>query len=439
MSKILKGFVEVDSLQSMVPGTISRLGELSIWAMTYTKDKTEFADPETPGYRLVATSFLNEAQTRIEPEQSLVKEIIETVKAVYTYTTTHPAPLDNVDFHATIVAEFYDRVNRLRFGPLMSNGQILLPEWLEWESLGTPGVVVKIWLADEAFASQYDLYDIVVIPPIANLDQFFAVPADVRAAIAAVTPSQMMDTIQNAKSRNPETYIRTETFKYISPRQGDPETPTNWTVLIYGLQGDNIDAIKDAMVAYVLGNSSHTREEWEAILPDLFKRTEFIILPRWDRVAIPDLAVQTGIYSSISSPQEVIANAANTVDFYLPAWVQQAGNIVTIPFIYKGLSLDIVTGPNNDVFASTFTKLFSDYVSVSSTSLDFNRMRLITQEWILLIERMILVAESFDRYTTIPEPMRVIYRNNKKYLSAYYENVNFIVNLKMDQTVVAPA
>lgn len=439
MAKILKGFVQIDSLQSTVPGTISRLGELSIWSLTFTKDKTEFSDPDVPGYRLVATSHLNEQGQRIDPDQILVKEIIKAVKHVYAYTNTHSAPFDVEDFRATMIAELYNDVNRLKFGPLMTNEKATLPEWLEWESLGTPGTMVKIWLSDEAFSSQYDLYDVVVIPPFEHLDDFFGLPNDVRAKLSAITASQMMDTIQAAKSRNPETYIRTETFKYVSPRIGEPKTDTNWTVLIYGLQGDNIDAIKDAIVDFVLKNSTHTREQWEAIMPDLFKRTEFVILPRWDKIAIADLAVQSGIYSSISTPQETIRHAVSKISFYTQPWIETEGNLKIIPFVYKGVSLDVVKGPNNDTFADSFEKLFADYVALSPSSLDFNRLKLLTQQWIILIERMLIVAENFESYTTIPEPFRIIYRDNKKYLSAYFNNVNFIMDLKLTQEAVVPA
>lgn len=438
MAKILKGFVQIDSLQSMIPGTISRLGELSIWSLTFTKDKTEFSDPQVPGYRLVATSYLNEQNNRIDPDQNLVEEIIDVVKKVLSYTATHTAPYDVDDFHATVIADLFNSVNRLKFGTLQTTEKATLPEWLEWESLGTPGTMVKIWLSDEAFASQYDLFDIVVIPPFEHLDDFFGLPNDVRAKLSAITASQMMDTIQNAKSRNPETYIRTETFKYVSPRVGDPKTDTNWTVLIYGLQGDNIDAIKDAIIAHVLANSSHTREEWEAIMPDLFKRTEFVLLPRWDKIAIPDLAVQSGIYSAIASPQEVLRHAKSKITFYQPTWIDTEDNVKIIPFIYKGLSITVVKGPNNDTFASSLEKLFPDYVALSSSSLDFNRLQLLTQDWILLIDRMLIVAENFESYTTIPEPFRIIYRDNKKYLSAYFNNVNFIMDLRIVQNTVLP-
>jgi hypothetical protein len=64
---------------------------------------------------------------------------------------------------------------------------------------------------------------------------------------------------------------------------------------------------------------------------------------------------------------------------------------------------------------------------VSTGSLDFNRMVKKTQDWIILMERMLIIAEDIDNYLTIPDPFRIITRDGKRYLSVYYEQVNFLV------------
>lgn len=425
MSKILKGFVEIEALQNAAAGIISPIGEMSTWSMTYTKDKNEFSDPAADGYRLTATNYIDTVDGPLIPTQALVNQVIDVVRRVMVYATTTPQPYNLEVYHASLVAALVNSVSGLRFGPLRTNGFIQIFDWLEWDSLTIPDTKVKIWLSDEAFANQYDLFEIVVVPPISNLNDFFLTPNAVRTQIASTTPSQMMDRIQEAKDRNPETYIRSEMFNYVSPILSDAPTPTVWSVLIYGYQGDNIDAIKDALIDYILANSTHTEEEWRAIFPDIFKRTEFVILPRWDIMSIPNMTVQSGLYRSILVPQETIQYAKDNIDFYTQQWIEN--NVELLPFDYKAIMLEAVNGPNNVESVDSLITIFPDYIPVASTTLDFNRMTQVTQDWLILLERLLLVAENLDSYTTIPNPLRIVKRNNTRYVTAYYNNVNYLV------------
>lgn len=434
MSRILKGFVEIEALQDAQPGIISPIGEMSTWAMTYTKDKNEFTDPAVSGYRLLATNYIDSVDGPVVPLQALINQVVDVVRRVVAYATSTPQPYNLDDYHNTIIASLFNSVTGLQFGPLRTNGYVQIFDWLEWDSLVEPGTKVKIWLSDESFANQYDLFDIVVIPPIPNIDDFFLTPNAVRVKVAAVTPSQMMERIQEAKDRNPETYIRSEQFKYVSPILSDPQTPTTWSMLIYGYQGDNIDAIKDALIAFILDNSTHTEDEWKAIFPDIFKRTEFVILPRWDIMSIPNMTIQSGLYRSIIDPKEAIVFAKANIDFYDQTWIED--NIEIFPFDYKAIMLQAVNGPNNVDTVDSLITVFPDYIPVASTTLDFNRMMQVTQDWLILLERMLIVAEDLDNYTTIPAPLRVVKRNNIRFVSAYYNNVNYLVKPRV--IVVGP-
>ncbi len=428
MTQILKGFVEIDSLQDLTPGVTAPLGELSLWSMTYTKDKSEFSHTDFPGYRLTVFNFTDSSGNILTPTEAFVKEISQIVQYAMNYTALNMMPYDVSNFEATMVADAVNNATSLLIGPLYSNNQIALPEWISWNSIAQAGVSVKIWLCDTAFRNQYDLFDITPVAPLSNLDDFFKTPNQVKTALGNVTVSQMMDAIQLAKAGNPETYIRTISFNYISPVLGADPIPTNWSVLIYGLQGDNVDAIKEYLQNYILTNSTHGRADWETIFPDIFKNTEFTILPRWDKMAIEDLAVQTGIYGSITDPKESITYAKNNISYYTQEWIDD--NVEVIPFPYRYISLVIVGGPNNTIGSQHFKEIFSDYIPAGTTSLEFNRMVSKTQQWMLYIEQMLLIAENLDSYLTIPDPIRVIKRDGVKCLSLYYEEVEYLVALK---------
>jgi hypothetical protein len=47
---------------------------------------------------------------------------------------------------------------------------MVIPEWISWKSLSHPDTDIRIWMVDQAFQFQYPDYEIVVIPPVDDLD-----------------------------------------------------------------------------------------------------------------------------------------------------------------------------------------------------------------------------------------------------------------------------
>ena len=430
--QILKGFVEIKALYSNVPGVVSPIGELSQMSSTYMYEKGVYEDINYPGYRLLSAKSFDTVQGEIQVQDSLVAEVLSVARAIYVYTTTHDRPYDPIILRNTLMADYATDVGGLNIGPTVDTATLSLPEWASWTSLTHDNAQIKVWLADAAFADQYDEYEIIVIPPLTPVDQFF-LPADqVVNLLAAATPDRLFDQTQDAKNGKPETYIRNLKFNYVAP-MSTLTVPSYWSVLIYGGQGDNLDAIKDAIINYILAHSTHTQTQWEVILPELFKRTEFVILPRWDLYAIPDLAIQTGIHSSLMNPAESMQYVQNQIDFYSSLHIQQHTTIV--PYPYKSLQLAIVAGDKNMDGKQSFPALYSDYIPVPTTSLDFNRMSLTTREWSLLMASMLLYAEKIDEFSAVPKQFRKIVRSNKLYLSGVLNNVNYLVSAKRNQGV----
>jgi hypothetical protein len=198
--------------------------------------------------------------------------------------------------------------------------------------------------------------------------------------------------------------------------------------LIYGKAGDTIDAMKEAVDRYALTHSSHTHAEWTVRFPELFKRTEFMILPRWDKYSIPDLAVETGLHSSLADPYEAVNFAKTQLPFYPSSWVES--HLTFVPHFYKSLMLVVVDGPDNLSGKERFTALFPDYLPIATTSLDFNRMQQVTRDWSLTLHDMLLVCETIDEYTVVAEKYRKLRRNNNIYLAYLYQGINYLVAAK---------
>lgn len=142
-------------------------------------------------------------------------------------------------------------------------------------------------------------------------------------------------------------------------------------------------------------------------------------------MSIPNMTVQAGMYRSILDPHEAIAYAKAQIDFYAQNWIDQ--HIEILPYDYKAIMLEAVTGENNSDGITSLRVVFPDYIPVPTSSTDFNRMTQVTQDWMMILEQLLIVAENLDSYTTIPEGIRVVTRNNQKYVSSYYMAVNYLV------------
>lgn len=424
----IKGFVTIAQYVNNNPGQVSALGELSTWSMTYTKERGEYISNIIPGYKLHSFKCIDESLIPQSIPQAQVDQTLQIIQAAVVYATSHIRPYDPLDFRNTILGSFFGRISDLTLGAFVDNGALALPEYIEYVSTEHNDNLIKVWLADQSFQDQYDEYEIEVIPPMLPLDDFFGFYAAAVTRIQDRTLTDLTLDIQAIKDVHPETYLKLLEFNYYNRLNLNQVTKTNWAILIYGKAGDQIDKIKDALVDYILNNSTYARQDWAVIFPDIFKRTEFAILPRWDLLSIPNLSLQSGLYSSMMDPIDCVNFALAHIDFYPDPWIED--NITIMPIDYKAIMLVVVNGNDNVLANAKLNEVFPDYIPVSSLHLDFDRMTIKTREWVLLLEQLLIAAESATLYNTIPGHLRRIVRNGILYISVLYENVNYLVAAK---------
>lgn len=424
--KIIKGFATIDAFENRNPGQTAILGELSDFSRTYTRESSNYTDPGVVGYQFVSfKAYDTTTNLEVSLSSDQAKEILSMIRECVSYAQTHIRPYNEIDFKSTLLATFYQKIADVQFGVFTDNGNISLPEWLSWKSTANGGNQIKVWMADAAFQTQYDEYHIEVIPPIDLLDHFFFAYGNVVSELSAVTLPLFMEKIQKRKGSRPDTTTRILNFAFKNLLNANQSYLTNWGVALYGQQGDNIDNIKDAIVDYILKNSTRGRNDWESILPDLFRRTEFVVLPRWDLISIPNQTDLSSLYKNMMNPKECLSFAKSSISFYDSAFIDD--NTIVLPFDYKALSLVAVNGNTNVVEAAKLDKLFSDYVPIPSTSADFNRMTESTRNWILFMQKLVIVAETAQTYSAVPNTMRKQVRNGNLYISAMYNNINYLV------------
>ena len=425
----IQGFVEISQYVSNVPGTVSVLGELSPYSRTYSKEKGLYQNSGLPGYSLVTFRALNATGQMVVLPADQVLEILEVTRAVVAYAQGHTRPYDEEDFLLTIQSQFAVSISNLGFGSFVSGPTISLPSYLVWTSTLT-GNQTRIWLADEAFQAQFTGYEIAIIPPLDNINNFFLPYTEAKAMIDSMSITVFMSKIQEAKNKYPDTVTHILEFDFYNRYDQTVKSPCKFGVLVYGLEGDYIDAIKDAIVEHLLNNSTYTEEQWRSVLPDIFKRTEMTIIPRWDDLAVENLTEQASLYSSMINPyqnQQFVQTFLGTV----PAvWLQN--NMYTLPFPLKTLMSFVVNGTNNEVGKSNFKTMYPDYLPIPSTSLDFARMSIPTQQWVLFIDDLLIEAEKATALSTLPSGMRRVTRNNKIYVAKIHDGVNYLVAAKIN-------
>lgn len=426
----LKGFVTSSFFTRNELGQVSPIGEISTHCLTYAKEKGIYASSDFNGYDLYTfISALNTVPTPLTNNQA--HHVLEIPSYVYNKIINLQSEVFADELLVELGNEFEGIANNFELGAIVSNGTYWCPEWISWHSLDPlfdTENSIKVWLSDPSFKIQYDEFEIVVIPPFANIDDFFKTGIEVERKIKLITPVTITNMIQEAKGTIPETIIRTEVFNYVDPMNSSHIVPTVWSVLIYGEAGNNIDSISDALTEYVLANSTHPREDWILILPDLFRRTEFIMLPLWEKYSIPNRVLEAGIHTPIVNFKTSNALIKLVAKTYSSAHIDD--NICSVVMPYKSMSLVAIGSLENRDGLYKLSDVVSDYISVSSTSIDFNRMSLETQTWALMIDRLIQVAEIMNKFSTMPTGTSKVIRDGILYATQRHDNIHFLVAAK---------
>lgn len=429
----LKGFLRVKSLINNTQGQNSPIGELSTLGLTYTRDRGEYFNAAQPDLALISM-LSNDVVLGKIPVASAMKDHVLLVSAwLLAYAITKGNAINLPDLQVDIETQFATSAGNFILGTLVSNGAISVPSSIKWNNIVLDANNIQIWFSDSVFRTQYANSEIVVIPPIPNLNDFFLTAGQVKTKIEERPIQVSTDLIQLAKNGHPETVIRTNTYDYKNPAAPSIVVPTNWSVLIYGIAGDNIDAIKDAIITYILANSTRTREEWTILLPNLFKRTEFNLIPRWDKFAIPNLSIQQGIYSPVINLKETVVFVKARIPEIPAAHIDNFLESFSHP--YRSLSVGSIGSPDNLNTNFSLVAIFPDLINVSTNNTDFNRMGTLTKQWLDMIDDMLVIAESINETTDAPLGTRKVKRGNTLYLAKTFANIQYLIACKSSYPV----
>lgn len=455
----LKGFVAYGAMSDNVPEEVALLGELSLRSGTYAKDRALYATtagtaPSSTAVNLSVFSSKQSDGSDAAIPVDYTTTLLAIGKWIYEQSLSGQFSSDNNAFLQALLSEFSGQIKDVVVGSMLQQGTQWMPESITFHftsaSADQPSYTsitrVKLWFSDHSFATQYDEYLIEFVTPLPDgspLDDFFKPSSQVATEVESVTLPDLMQQVQTVIGNDPPTMVKTLNFDYHDPNDASYTHPTNWTFIIYGQAGNNIDAIKARLIEYILANSTHSREDWAKIFPDIFTSTEYIITPLWNQYAIPNETVDMGVYSptvSVARAQQ-IAPSVFVGTKYTQDHINANMSVMGVP--YKSLGMIVCGGPDNRDGITQFEHQWPDYIAVPTSSLDFDRMSPDTQSFVSLLYQLLKIAEDMTEFSDIPINFTRLKRTNPSgvdvlYVVATYQDIQYLVVAKSWLNAIFP-
>lgn len=412
---------------------ISPIGELSTEAETYALDKGIHTLPNIPSTTLFSFKSLRDA-AEVEVPVPVLQNSIELSQWLFNKCLDNTFVANNNIVNQGIQAEYRNRLDRIKIGRVIGDSQNrYMPEFIEFSIKGlNEDNRIKIWFVDSSFRQQYPYHDIVVIPAIDNLDDFFG---DVDLVLATKVDEllpKIHDKANHLKGKSPYTKILTFNYEWYNPSNTEQRKVFPWTVLIYGGINSNLDLIKDAIVKHVLAHSTYERNRWEKIFPDLFVPSEYIIAPLWTRYSVPNKSIVAGMFSPTIKYVEIPEFTKKVFGAYTEAHLNQ--NLEISSSLYKSLALFICGHPQNRLAPISFYEKWPEYALMRSVSDDFNRFSLDTQMFVKSLTELLKWADESTPDTELPEHMTRMQRGDIYYVAITIDRVQYIAVMRWNYT-----
>lgn len=437
---ILKGFVSLPALANNASGQTAYFGELSTYASTFSRTKSNFTKPDTcPGVEVIAFTTKNDTGAYITPSATVANHILTVAYWVYQQHQAGmiPSNASKAAFIADMVAPGNNpdmtgvEINEIISG---ASPTLRMPDYVKW-SFTSAGVVhdIKIWFSDTRFRSQYDEFEIVVVPPITPINGLNASTATVSLLLAAMTYGTMQQRINTAVNNIPPTVVTPYDVVWHDPGAPGSTRTTTWMAVVYGQAGNDSDNLKAAISQYIADNSALS--VWDDIYPDLYAENEYIVLPLWGELGVPEAGLDVELYRGAARTDSASAiAAANLPSSYalsvdLPTYL--SANLCMVSAFWRSIQLLIVGNPNNVDGDFNFVTKYPDYLAVNTGSPDFLRMTTATRNFVAALNAALQHALALTQVSPIPVGYSRVIRNNKVYLAFAYGGFNYLVLAKV--------
>lgn len=436
---ILKGFIKIPSMANNAVNTLSPLGELSDESYSYARDKGFYLDSAKPNVELVSFTSKYREGERVEVPAKYTTHVLTISQWIFEQSISNLISSDSEAFRRLLLAQYVD-IADLEIGEMVESNGSWLPSFMQWKLSTTPAEdnQLRVWFANSAFAAQYDDYEIVIVPPVEQVDNFQKIRSEVEEEINAFNLPAHHKKVLACTHAEPYTYLVTNIYHWIDRDDIKFQLETNWTVAIYGIAGNNPAIIKQAVADWILANSAYGKSDWIPIFPDIFTSTEFILVPLWHRHSTVDETARGSLYSPLVSYNGILELAKKYIKYPKAGHVEKYLNISGIQF--KSLAMAVCGGNENREQKFSLLDVFPDYALLPTTSVDFNRMSKYTALWVTKLIEATIAAEEMDEYSYVGAGLSRITRDGRLYVAFDYDNLLFLILTRksMDEAVAKP-
>lgn len=438
----IKGFLSIPAIANNLPGQVATFGELSSRSGTFSRNRSNYNNvDDAPGVEFLGFTTKNNSGSVIVVPPAVADHILSVGYWVYQQylTSSIPSNANKPTFLNSLSSEFAEMdnisINEILDGsPTVSQR---MPDYIEWvfSHSGTDNNI-KLWFADSRFASQYDDYEVVVLPPIPTIDNLNQNSVAVNTLLNAYKAPQLLAAVETASDNMPYTKLVSKELIWNSPTQQGVTLTTNWTAIIWGAAGNDNEVIKNEIISYISTHS--TLDVWDSIYPTLYAENEFVVIPMWLDTAIPQDGLNVGIFS----PAIRVGKQLTVAQAYVPATYAQSVDLPTFlsahligsTAFFRSLSFLIVGNPNNNGGVYSFKQTYPDYINVQTDNPDWGRMEETTRDFITKLNDAFEKAMTLTDISAVPVGYTRAVRNNKVYLAFTEGDYNYLVLTKHSYT-----
>lgn len=414
----VRAFVSNPALADNTVNKTAPFGELSSYALTYTKARQNYVNSPANGIELVVFSCRGTNSAEVVMPSALANQLLAVGNYVHTsYASgTIPRNINKSQFISTLTAQFPTCSNfvvgELLAGSLTTKN---MPDHIAF-SVTISGVVhtAKLWFSSQAIETQYDLYSIQVFPPVQSLSSLSGTASAVTAAMVAnQSAATVVGQIQAATSGHPASSIGSYELPLVL---GESVVQTTWVVVCWGNRGGDDAIIKEAIRAYLTANS--TGQNWTTAYPALYTESEFMIVPMWGY--LPASQTDYGTYAGMINANDMRAAATsrmpNSYQTGLGGSTYLNTNMVCLPVQHRAMMLTAVGHPSNPTGKTKLDSIYPDYINVDTQSLDFGRMSQTTQDFVTELSSALEAARDYMPNDTVPNGYTRHVTNGRVYL-----------------------
>lgn len=393
MEYVVKGFVEIPSLLSNVPDSVASMGELSNHSRTYSYDQLQFDDPSKDAANVVVFSSTVAGIKSATPQDAIdvIHDLME--KSMNVFVTSRP-------WVEQAREEFPDLQNIDVGSETLYKGK-QLPNWISCTvPVGADNVNFKLWLNDNIFRSEYDLYDHIIDLRVNSVSELYTDYATASAALDAVSLSQFFEKAEVVRNERPFTKQEIVELTWQDPADNSKTLKVPFLVMIYGAAGNAYDSIVESIRKHLVANSNHTLEEWIAYFPELLNVDIMTFIPQWDVEAIGSDATGTSVYSPTMHYDESMANARKLFPSETLTDMKKVTDFSQLS--YRSLGMVVVGKDSNTTGKVRFRELYPQYCVLSVNDPNANRRSALTISAINKLAQLVRIAEIDDGSAQLP-------------------------------------